>query len=28
MRKAYAEVGVGKANQVLVWQNRMDSKLD
>ena len=26
MRMAYADVGAGKANQVLVWQNRMDSK--
>lgn len=26
MREAFQEVGAGKANQVLVWQNRMDSK--
>ena len=26
MRKAYADAGAGKANQVLVWKDRMDSQ--
>lgn len=26
MRKGYAEMGAGKPNQVLVWENRMDNK--